>query len=433
MAANAADDRHEGLRRGRNLSRRAVLGAIGLSACPSVSGALAGRTASAAAAPAARAHPRARDDGYEVLEVGPGKRFSSLTLAGCFMNSAERWNNGYAPIDDVARMRFRIVVSPGPPGYYTNDSGSHSRRWKSLVGWPPYEGKLFGSVVIEGEPGKPHPLLCTDGYGDGVLYYQGGLFAAGDFDVTFRRLRFEGFRRRDGYGNYAGIRLGQSFFDRALSNTVVVEDCEFSGCDDGVLGGSPGQHVVLRRCYFHDNGNSTGLCHNIYVGEAAELVVDQLLSTRCTIGHLLKSRAAVTTIRNSRLIGGGGTESACLDVPNAGVLTIDGLVCEKSTDSDAGWLIHYSGENQGFHEPSRVSIRNLTLVAPRTLRRHPSWEISGFANQSGAGPASSGRGAHFVPVDAQAVQAFGLDASHCGLPCRFLDKQPRIDQESPLT
>ena len=379
-----------------------------------------------------KAYPRPRCTAFEVLEVGPGKRFPSLTLAGCFMNSQARWNGGYAGVDKISQMGFQVIISPGPPGYYTNDSGSHSRRWPSLVGWPPYDGNLLGPVIIEGEPGKPPPLLCTDGYGDGVLYYQTGLFATGDFDATFRRLRFWGFRRADGYGNYAAIRLGQTFFNRPLSNSIVIDDCEISGCDDGILGGSVGQKVLLSRSYFHNNGNGTGLCHNIYVGVVDQLVVENILSTRCTIGHLLKTRAAMTTVQNSRLLGGGGTESACLDVPNAGVLTIDGLVCQKSPNSDAGWVIHYSGESQGFHNPSSVTVSGLTMVAPPALSGHPSWPITGFANQSGAGPAVSGSGSHFVPVQANAVQVFGLSASACGLPCRVLASPPVINQTPPV-
>jgi hypothetical protein len=348
------------------------------------------------------------------------------------MNSEARWNNGYAGAEKISQMRFRVIISPGPPGYYTNDSGSHSRRWPSLVGWPPYDGNLLGPVIIEGEPGKPPPLLCTDGSGDGVLYYQTGLFATGDFDATFRRLRFWGFRRSDGYGNYAAIRLGQTFFNLPLSNNIVIEDCEISGCDDGILGGSVGQKVFLRRSYFHDNGNGTGLCHNIYVGQVNELVVNNVLSTHCKIGHLLKSRAAMTTVRDTRLLGGGGTESACLDVPNAGVLTVDSVVCQKSPNSDASWTIHYSGENQVFHNPSSVQIHNLTMVAPPTLLGHPSWPVTGFANQSGAGPAQSGIGSHFVPARASAVQVFGLTASSCGLPCSILTTPPAIDWTPPM-
>jgi hypothetical protein len=379
-----------------------------------------------------KARPRPKELTYEVLEVGPGKRFASLTLAGCFMNSAARWDNSYRGADEISRMGFRVIISPGPPGYYVNDSGSNSRRWKSPIGWPPYEGNLLGPVIIEGEPGKPPPLLETDGYGDGVLYYQAGLFTTLDFDATFRRLRFQGFRRRDGYGNYAAIRLNPTFFNRPLKNSIVIEDCEISGCDDGILGGNPGQKVLLRRCHFHNNGNWTGLCHNIYVGPVDELAVDDLLSTDCTIGHLLKTRAAATAIRNSRLLGGAGTESACLDVPNAGVLAIDGLTCEKSPDSDAGWIVHYSGENQVFHLPSAVKVRNLTMVAPAALRRHRSWQVTGFANQSGLGPAASGKDARFIPVQSEAVQVFGLNASNSGLPCRILQARPPLDRQSPV-
>jgi hypothetical protein len=383
--------------------------------------------------------PAPKDPSYEVLEVGPGKRFASLTLAGAFMNSSARWNNGDVKPDRIARMGFRVVISPGPPGYYVNDSGSHSRRWKELIGWPPYEGGLLGPVVIEGEPGKPAPVLETDGYGEGVLYYQTGLFATGNFDATFRNLVFRGFRRQDGQGNYAAIRLGGKPIEAApMASRVLIENCEFSNCDDGILGGARGQSVTLRRCYFHDNGNETGRTHNVYVGPVDELSVEDLLSTRCVIGHLLKSRAAKTTIRNSRLLGGGGTESACLDVPDAGVLEIDGLICEKSPGSDANWLIHYAGENQDgdgvpFHNPSSVRINALTLLAPPKLTRHPSWpKVVGFANMSGAGPETSGKGSRFIPVEAHDVRVHGLTQQTAGLPCRVLAERPPLDLRSPI-
>ena len=416
------------------MPRRAVIGALGV--------ALEGLSvAKALARPASRtvmsARPRPRDDRYEMLEVGPGKRFPSLTLAGCFMNSEQRWNNSYAGADRIARMRFRIIVSPGPPGYYTNDSGSHSRRWKDLVGWPPYEGNLLGPVIIEGEPGKNPPVLDTDGYGDGVLYYQKGLFNVGNFDVTFRNLIFKGFRRRDGYGNYAAVRIGEDFLSAPTNNKIVFEGCDIAGCDNGIMGGSKGQSVEIKGCHIHENGNETGRAHNLYIGNVDSLVVDRLLSTRCTIGHLLKTRAALTTIRNSRLLGGGGTESACLDVPNAGVLDVDNLVCDKSVDSDAHWIIHYSGENQDaagipFHNPSSIRLQNVTLLAPPRLRRRPSSRVAGFANQSGAGSQASGAGSRFIPVEARNIRVHGLTADAAGLPCEVLRQRPPLDWRSPL-
>lgn len=376
-------------------------------------------------------------DDYEVLEVGPGKRFESLTLAGCYMNSIPRWNNGYTPPEKIAKMGFRLIVSPGPPGYYMNDSGSHSRRWPSLVGWPPYEGNLLGPVIVEGEPGKPAPIFETDGSGDGVLYYQTGLFSTGSCDATFRRLVFRGFRRHDGQGNYAAVRLGQSSAKIPMNSHVLFEDCEISGCDNGIMGGIGGQSLTLRRCYFHDNGNYTGRVHNVYFGDGDTLTVEDTLSTRCTIGHLLKSRAAKTTIRNTRLIGNNGTESACLDVPDAGVLDIDGLVCEKSSGSDASWIIHYAGENQDaagepFHVPSNIKIRNLTMIAPQSLARHPGWPVLGFANQSGLGAAVSGAGSYAVKPDVNGVTTFGLSNSQAGLQHTALPMKPALDLKSPV-
>ena len=190
------------------------------------------------------------------------------------------------------------------------------------------------------------------------------------------------------------------------------------------MGGAVGQSLTLRRCFFHYNGNGSGRVHNVYFSAGDVLTVEDTLSTKCAIGHLLKSRAAMTIIRNTRLIGNDGTESACLDVPDAGVLDIQGLVCEKSPGTDANWIIHYSGENQDanngipFHVPSEIKIRDLTMVAPPRMIRHLQWgEIVGFANQSGLGEGISGKGSHLVIPDVQGVRVFGLTARAAGLPC----------------
>jgi hypothetical protein len=419
------------------LSRRKAICGLGYAAA----GAAGLNSVAEAIFPPANAATDARpiESSYEVIEVGPGKKFPSLTLAGCYMNGTSRWNNGYARPAAIAKMGFRVIISPGPAGYYTNDSGSHSRRWKEMVGWPPYEGNLLGPVVIEGEPGKPAPVLDTDGYGDGVLYYQTGLFATGSCDATFRHLIFRGFRRQDDIGNYAAVRLGQDTEGIPMNSHVLFEDCEIANCDNGIMGGAVGQSLTLRRCYIHDNGNDSGRVHNVYFSMGDVLTVEDTLSVRCKIGHLLKSRASKTIIRNTRLLGNGGTESACLDVPDAGVLDIDGLVCEKSPGTDANWIIHYSGENQDsgngvpFHIPSSIKIRNLTMTAPPTMTRHPSWgAVVGFANQSGAGANDSGKGSFFVKPDAEGVKVFGLAAASVGLPFTALSAKPVLDLTSPV-
>src|SRR4051812_7868549 len=116
----SADDR--AAQRGRGVSRRTAVAGLALAAGGLDASRPLAKPPQPQAGPAAPdqapARPRPKDHAYEVLEVGPGKRFASLTLAGCFMNSIPRWNNGYTPPEQIAAMRFRIIVSPGPPGYY---------------------------------------------------------------------------------------------------------------------------------------------------------------------------------------------------------------------------------------------------------------------------------------------------------------------------
>jgi hypothetical protein len=410
--------------------------AVGLAGCGLTPSGGSAATVVPAAARVGTVPAEPVSDRPELLLVGPGKQYTSLTLAGCRLQQKWTSTSGQSLPDPKPA---HVIISPAEPGYYTNDSGSHSRKWPQMVGWPPYEGNLYGPVVIEGEPGKPAPVLDTDGFGDGVLYYQTGLFATGNFDATFRNLIFRGFRRQDGNGNYAAVRLGQQpIASVPMQSHVLFEDCEISQCDNGIMGGAPGQSLTLRRVYLHDNGNGTGRCHNVYFGDGDVFTMDTCLSTRCTIGHLAKSRGAKTMILNTRLLGQGGTESACLDVPDGGVLSITNAVMEKSPGTDANWIIHYGGENQdaggaAFHVPSSVDIDGLVMVAPPAMINHPSWGgITGFANQSGAGEVASGKGSFLVRPNAKDVRVYGLKPVTVGLPCTFLPAAPQLDVTSPV-
>jgi hypothetical protein len=333
-----------------------------------------------------------------------------------------------------------MIISPGPPGYYDDDFDSWSRRWPkgSHGGWPPYHGILRGPAVIEGEPGKPAPDLSCPTGGAGVLYYQKGAWITDDYDATIRRLNFSGFRRKDDYGNYAAVRIEGPEAGKRRSGNFLFEDIRIVDSDDGILGGSAGQTVTLRRCEFSHNGGGGGRTHNIYIDNVDLLTLEDVLSTRSVIGHLLKSRAAKTVIRRTRLFTGDGSTSACLDVPDGGILDIDGLVCEKGPGSDASWLIHYAGENQdvvgmGFHAESGIKIRNLTMIAPQSLANHPSWPILGFANQSGDGEAQSGKGSRLIVPDASGVKVFGLTQRQAGLPdVEILPEAPALDWTSPV-
>ena len=204
-----------------------------------------------------------KDHGPEVLLVGPDQKYKSITAAG--ERLAVKWDpNAKTPDHSPIHM----IISPGPPGYYDLDFDSYSRKWpkNNHGGWPPYHGQLMGPAVIEGEPGKPAPDLTCSGGGEGVLYYQQGAFITSDYDTTFRRLNFDGFKRPDGQGNYAAVRIGTLGENVSRPGNMLFEDVRITGCDDGILGGSPGQTVTLRRCEFSRNGGPIGRTHNIYIG-----------------------------------------------------------------------------------------------------------------------------------------------------------------------
>ncbi len=335
-----------------------------------------------------------------LLLVGPGNPYPQITDAG--ERLVQLW--GAHPAAPV-----HIVISPAPPRHYENDFDTYSRRWSKRPAWPPYHGILQGPVVIEGEPGKVAPDLVTDGYGDGVLYYQKGAWVTGAFDATFRHLNFDGFRRQDGYGNYAAVRIEPAAAN-AAPHTILFDDVRIGGpmgCDNGLMGGDGITELVIRNSEFLLNGSGTGLTHNIYIGSIAKLILDRVYSHDVRVGHLAKSRALRTIIRNTRLLDRKGSASYCLDVPNGGHLDVDGLVTEKGASASNAASIHFSGESQVFH-PSSIRIRNWTMLGVPT-NGTPFGGPGGLFNASGQGDAQSGPGSALAVPDIQGTRVFGVD------------------------
>lgn len=82
------------------------------------------------------------------------------------------------------------------------------------------------------------------------------------------------------------------------------------------------------------------------------------------IGHLLKSRAAVNHIVNSRLIDGAdGTASYELEFPNGGMAFVVGNTIAQSTLTENPHLISFGAE--GYQWPlNELYLANNTLVNP---------------------------------------------------------------------
>jgi hypothetical protein len=132
-------------------------------------------------------------------------------------------------------------------------------------------------------------------------------------------------------GNGAGIRDLNT-----APASLVIQNSTFVGNETGVLtGDDPDETITVTNSRFVNNGNPNGdgYEHGLYVNNAGSLTVSNSLFCGQLFGHVLKSRAAVTTVTNSQLYVGApdadvgcnaGQASFNIDVPNGGSVTISG-------------------------------------------------------------------------------------------------------------
>lgn len=231
------------------------------------------------------------------LTVGPGQQYRTVAQA-------------------VAAARDGDVVQVRA-GTYTNDFPPTVTRKISIVG----VGGMARLVATVPPPnGKAILVTATD--------------------VTLDRLEFAGARVADRNG--AGIRYE--------GGRLTIRRCYFRDNENGILGGSwPSGSVDIADSEFAWNGRGDGYTHGIYLGQIASLQVTSSYLHHTKVGHHIKSRAARTTVRNSRIVDGtGGTASYSIDLPNGGVAVISGNTIEQSATSQNYALIHFGGEGAPY-------------------------------------------------------------------------------------
>jgi hypothetical protein len=170
---------------------------------------------------------------------------------------------------------------------------------------------------------------------------------------------FEGAATPDRNG--AGIRFEKG--------SLLVRDCSFTGNENGLLASNDSQaELTIENSEFGYNGFGDGQSHNLYVGSIAKLTVSGSNFHHARVGHLLKSRAAVSYIVNTRLVdGNGGTASYELEFPNGGIATVVGNTIAQSTATENPILISFGAE--GYKWPrNTINLENNTLVNPLGLR-----------------------------------------------------------------
>jgi len=178
--------------------------------------------------------------------------------------------------------------------------------------------------------------------------------------VRAQRMRVEGF---DFEGaavpsrNGAGIRL-----DRG---SLLVKNCRFRYNEMGLLtNNDPNTVLEVYDSEFAYNQRPDGHNHNLYAGQIARLTVINSHFHHAHIGHLLKSRAAVSHIINSRLVDGDdGSASYELEFPNGGMAFVAGNTIAQSTRTQNAQLISFGAE--GYKWPrNALYLANNTLVNP---------------------------------------------------------------------
>ncbi len=176
----------------------------------------------------------------------------------------------------------------------------------------------------------------------------------GDFEVE--GFDFEGCRV-DGR-NGAGIR-----FERGR---LVARDCGFFANEMGLLtSNDPEAELAVEGCEFARNLRPDGHNHQLYAGRIGSLLVRGCWLHHGTIGHLLKSRAALNRVLHNRLTDEpGGRSSYELEFPDGGVALVVGNVVQQSAATENPILVSFGAEGYRGPRHALVMVHN-TLVDER--------------------------------------------------------------------
>jgi len=155
------------------------------------------------------------------------------------------------------------------------------------------------------------------------------------------------------------------------------------------------ENVEIARC----GGVQSGLAHHFYINASKTDLnftfrVRGLYSHDSNLGHLLKSRAQVTDIQDSWLIGGLPraphvvAEPYCVDVPNGGILTLkrNVLVKNASAGGSNGACMTFGVEGVlaekmlGRSQIATISDNIFVAFAKTYDGSHPIWPLFFYKN-----------------------------------------------------
>ena len=178
--------------------------------------------------------------------------------------------------------------------------------------------------------------------------------------MTIRNIEFQNARVADFNG--AGIRVERG--------SLVIERCTFRGNEMGVQTSNRQDiELTVRNSVFADNALAFGSMgfpsHSIYVGRIGFFELTDSEISGANRGHNVKSRAAVTILRNNRLFDTEArTASYQVDLPNGGDALLENNVMVKGARSENQAIVSYGAEGIKYGV-NRLELRNNVLMSER--------------------------------------------------------------------
>lgn len=209
-------------------------------------------------------------------------------------------------------------------------------------------------LILEGKLGsngeRPHLMALNRPKNGKAIWVINGQ------DITIRNLEFSGAHVIDRNG--AGIRLQKG--------SLLLENSYFHHNEMGILTANNSAITLsILACEFDSNMQDyplTGkLSHNIYAGLIKQLTVKDSFIHGAQYGHNVKSRAAHTLIKDNRIHDKSGVGSSYLiDIPNGGIVHIEGNDLFQGKDSKNNAMISFGAE-KFRHEDHRLSVIGNTV------------------------------------------------------------------------
>jgi hypothetical protein len=158
--------------------------------------------------------------------------------------------------------------------------------------------------------------------------------------------------------NGAGIRLTEG-------NLTVIK-CRFLHNEMGVLTANTNTiSFTAINSEFGYGGYGNGFSHNIYAGRIGSLYLTGCWFHHAAVGHLIKSRAAVSHIYCNLIADGADASSRAsyeIDIPDGGQAVIVGNIIQKSATPDNPHVISFAKESSSIHPLNRIFIAHNTVI-----------------------------------------------------------------------